>query len=85
MLPLVSREVAGQVSHMMSDTGKITDSWMGMAESNMVLFERLTDIATVAAASDKERGEMFLRGAMYVWEALRVQDEVDDMNNQWGL
>ena len=85
MLPIVSDEVAGQVSRMMSDTGKVTNSWMGMAEGNMVLFEKLTDIATVAAASDRERGEMFLRGAMYVWEALRVQDEVNDMNDQWGL
>ena len=58
MLPIVSDEVAGQVSRMMSDTGK---------------------------ATDRERGEMFLRGAMYVWEALRVQDEVNDMNDQWGL
>ena len=85
MLPIVSEEVAARVSNVMSDTGKVTDSWLDMAESNMVLFERLTDIATVAAGNSREKGEMFLRGAMYVWEALRVQDEVNDMNDQWGL
>jgi len=85
MLPIVSEEVAARVSTIMGETDKVADSWLDMAESNMVLFEKLTDIAIVAAASSREKGEMFLRGAMFVWESLRVQDEVNDMNDQWGL
>tara|TARA_R110000751_G_scaffold304606_1_gene420194 strand:- start:852 stop:1109 length:258 start_codon:yes stop_codon:yes gene_type:complete len=85
MLPTVSEEVAAQVSTIMGETNRVADSWLDMAESNLVLFEKLTDIAVVASASSREQGEMFLRGAMFVWESLRVQDEVNDMNDQWGL
>ncbi len=69
----------------MREPDKISDSWLEMAASNQELFENITDIATVASANKRERGEMFLRGAMYVWECLRVQDEVDDMNQEWGI
>jgi hypothetical protein len=85
MLPTVSEEVAAQVSTIMGETNRVADSWLDRAESNLVLFEKLTDIAVVASASSREQGEMFLRGAMFVWESLRVQDEVNDMNDQWGL
>ena len=85
MLPVVSEEVAARVSTIMGETDRVADSWIDMAESNLVLFEKLTDIAVVASGSSREQGEMFLRGAMFVWESLRVQDEVNDMNDQWGL
>ena len=85
MLPKVSEEVASQVMKIMGKTDKISDSWLEMATSNEDLFENITDIAAVASAHKRERGEMFLRGAMFVWECLRVQDEVDDMNQEWGI
>ncbi len=85
MLPVVSAEVAAQIMKIMREPDKISDSWLEMAASNQELFENITDIATVASANKRERGEMFLRGAMYVWECLRVQDEVDDMNQEWGI
>lgn len=85
MLPIVSEEVVSQVTKIVGKTSKVSDSWISMAESNLILFEKLTDVAVVAAGSGREKGEMFLRGAMFVWEALRVQDEVNDMNDQWGL
>ena len=47
--------------------------------------KNITDIAAVASVHKREKGEMFLRGAMFVWECLRVQDEVDDMNQEWGI
>tara|TARA_R100000005_G_C4851753_1_gene117741 strand:- start:275 stop:532 length:258 start_codon:yes stop_codon:yes gene_type:complete len=85
VLPVVSAEVAAQIMKIMREPDKISDSWLEMAASNQELFENITDIATVASANKRERGEMFLRGAMYVWECLRVQDEVDDMNQEWGI
>ena len=85
MLPVVSAEVAAQIMKIMREPDKISDSWLEMATSNEDLFENITDIAAVASMDKRERGEMFLRGAMYVWECLRVQDEVDDMNQEWGI
>ena len=85
MLPVVSAEVAAQIMKIMREPDKISDSWLEMAVSNQDLFENITDIAAVASTHKRERGEMFLRGAMYVWECLRVQDEVDDMNQEWGI
>jgi hypothetical protein len=85
VLPVVSAEVAAQIMKIMREPDKISDSWLEMAVSNQDLFENITDIAAVASAHKRERGEMFLRGAMYVWECLRVQDEVDDMNQEWGI
>ena len=84
MLPRVSEEVASQVMKIMRETDRISDSWLDMAENNKELFENITDIAAVASVHKREKGEMFLRGAMFVWECLRVQDEVDDMNQEWG-
>tara|TARA_R100000152_G_C6747789_1_gene171366 strand:+ start:22 stop:279 length:258 start_codon:yes stop_codon:yes gene_type:complete len=85
VLPVVSAEVAAQIMKIMREPDKISDSWLEMAVSNQDLFENITDIAAVASVHKRERGEMFLRGAMYVWECLRVQDEVDDMNQEWGI
>tara|TARA_B100001564_G_C20423529_1_gene571205 strand:+ start:250 stop:507 length:258 start_codon:yes stop_codon:yes gene_type:complete len=85
MLPRVSEEVASQVMKIMRETDRISDSWLDMAENNKELFENITDIAAVASVHKREKGEMFLRGAMFVWECLRVQDEVDDMNQEWGI
>ncbi len=85
MLPVVSAEVAAQIMKIMREPDKISDSWLEMAVSNQDLFENITDIAAVASMHKRDKGEMFLRGAMYVWECLRVQDEVDDMNQEWGI
>tara|TARA_Y100001938_G_C8088390_1_gene433501 strand:- start:237 stop:482 length:246 start_codon:yes stop_codon:yes gene_type:complete len=81
----VSAEVAAQIMKIMREPDKISDSWLEMAVSNQDLFENITDIAAVASMHKRDKGEMFLRGAMYVWECLRVQDEVDDMNQEWGI
>jgi len=56
-----------------------------MIEQNRELFISREEVAVTAAAKEYMNGEMFLRGAMCVWEALRVQDEVDDMNDKWGI
>ena len=56
-----------------------------MIEQNSTLFTSLEEVAIRAAAKEYMNGEMFLRGAMCVWESLRVQDEVDDMNDKWGI
>tara|TARA_R100000700_G_C3158507_1_gene135093 strand:- start:668 stop:925 length:258 start_codon:yes stop_codon:yes gene_type:complete len=85
VLPVVSAEVAAQIMKIMREPDKISDSWLEMAVSNQDLFENITDIAAVASMHKRDKGEMFLRGAMYVWECLRVQDEVDDMNQEWGI
>ena len=84
MLPEVSKEVIAGVVKGVSDAQKVRDSWEAMLENNAILFTYITEVAATIASVDKARGEMFLRGAMGVCETLRVQDEVDEMNRNWG-
>ena len=85
MLPEVSKEVADEVFTALVNPENVRSSWREMIEQNRALFISLEEVAVTAAAKEYMNGEMFLRGAMCVWEALRVQDEVDDMNDKWGI
>lgn len=85
MLPEVSKEVADEVFTALVNPENVRSSWREMIEQNRALFISLEEVAVTAAAKEYMNGEMFLRGAMCVWESLRVQDEVDDMNDKWGI
>ena len=85
MLPEVSKEVADEVFTALVNPENVRSSWREMIEQNRELFISLEEVAVTAAAKEYMNGEMFLRGAMCVWESLRVQDEVDDMNDKWGI
>lgn len=85
MLPSVSKEVIEGVLKGVGDSEKVRASWEEMIENNTLLFTFITEAAVKASLSERVKGEMFLRGAMSVWETLRVQDEVDEMNRDWGL
>ena len=85
MLPEVSKEVAREVFIALVNPENVRSSWREMIEQNSTLFTSLEEVAIRAAAKEYMNGEMFLRGAMCVWEALRVQDEIDDMNDKWGV
>ena len=82
MLPEVTKEVANEVFAALVNPENVRTSWREMIEQNRELFISLEEVAITAAAKEYMNGEMFLRGAMCVWESLRVQDEVDD--NQQG-
>ena len=85
MLPEVTKEVANEVFAALVNPENVRASWREMIEQNRTLFTSLEEVAITAAAKEYMNGEMFLRGAMCVWESLRVQDEVDDMNDKWGI
>jgi len=85
VLPEVSKEVADEVFTALVNPENVRSSWREMIEQNRALFISLEEVAVTAAAKEYMNGEMFLRGAMCVWESLRVQDEVDDMNDKWGI
>ena len=85
MLPEVSLEVVKEIMRAANDSKRIRMSWEEMITHNPALFTCITELAVRESLTEQIRGEMFLRGAMYIWEALRVQDEVNDMNDQWGL
>ena len=85
MLPEVTKEVANEVFAALVNPENVRTSWREMIEQNRALFISLEEVAITAAAKEYMNGEMFLRGAMCVWESLRVQDEVDDMNDKWGI
>ena len=84
MLPTVSVEVISEVLSGAGDQEKIRTSWEEMIKSNPALFTCITEIAVRESLKEKVRGEMILRGAMFVWETLRVQEEIDEMNREWG-
>ena len=85
MLPVISVEVITEVLKGAGDQEKIRNSWEKMIIDNPALFTCITEIAIRESLKDHIRGDLFLRGAMCVWEALRVQDEIDEMNEEWGI
>ena len=85
MLPEVSVEVITEILDSARDQDKIRTSWEEMIKENAALFTCVTEIAVRESLIERIRGEMVLRGAMLVWESLRIQDEIDEMNQQWGI
>ena len=85
MLPEVSVEVISEVLKGAGDQEKIRNSWEEMIKNNPALFTCITEIAVRESLKEEIRGEMILRGAMLAWESLRVQDEIDEMNREWGV
>ena len=85
MLPEVSVEVITEILDSARDQDKIRTSWEEMIKENAALFTCVTEIAVRESLIENIRGEMVLRGAMLVWESLRIQDEIDEMNQQWGI
>ena len=84
MLPVVSTEVITEVISGVGDAEKVRRSWEEMIENNPALFACITEVATKTALDNRVGGEMVLRGAMCVWETLRIQEEIDEMNREWG-
>ena len=82
MLPVVSRRVAELVSDRIN-AGAVKESWEKMVLENQELFVNIT--AAVKTIKGKPQKEAFLRGAYCVWELLRTQDEINEMNREWGI
>lgn len=82
MLPRVSRRVSDLVLDGIS-IGKVKESWEVMIAENQELFVSVTSVVeTIEGNSQKEA---FLRGAYCVWELLRTQEEINEMNKEWGI
>lgn len=83
MLPIVSKPLIHSVLDSVKDKDFVESSWTDMLLENAELF-------TVVSKSAKQfpiktSQEAFLRGAFLMWALLHKQDEVDDMDKNWGL
>jgi hypothetical protein len=85
VLPEVSLGVIKEILTAAYDSKRIRMSWEEMIRDNPALFTCITELAVKESLIDQIRGEMFLRGAMCVWESLRVQEEINEMNEEWGV
>lgn len=84
MLPKVSAAALRESMQLINDSGSIRDKWENIAIKNTALFLCLTDISKIAMEKDPKAAEMFLRGSLITYEALRIQSEIDDLEEQWG-
>jgi len=84
MLPKVSAAALKESMQLVNDGSAIKDKWETIAFENTTLFLCLTDISKIAMKKDPKAAEMFLRGCLITYEALRVQEEIDDLEEQWG-
>ena len=82
MLPVVSRRVTELVFDRIG-AGEVKESWEKMIVENQELFVSIT--AAVKSIKGKPQKESFLRGAYCVWELLRTQEEINEMNREWGI
>ena len=84
MLPKVSAAALKESMQLVNDGSAIKDKWETIAFENTTLFLCLTDISKIAMEKDPKVAEMFLRGSLITYEALRIQAEIDDLEEQWG-
>lgn len=84
MLPKVSAAALKESMQLVSDGASIREKWETIAFENTALFLCLTDISKIAMEKDPKAAEMFLRGCLITYESLRIQSEIDDLEEQWG-
>ena len=83
MLPKVTKPLIDSVLDSAKDKDFIEASWTDMLLENTELFTIISSSAKVFPLKTSQ--EAFLRGAFLMWALLHKQDEVDDMNESWGI
>ena len=83
MLPIVNKEIINSIKDNAKDIEFIKSSWIEMAMENIDLFDAVSDSSKQFPTRSSQ--EAFLRGAFLAWVLLYKQDEVDDMNKNWGV
>tara|TARA_R110002020_G_scaffold467327_1_gene690817 strand:- start:2406 stop:2609 length:204 start_codon:yes stop_codon:yes gene_type:complete len=61
----------------------IEDGWVDMLIKNPELFSSVVGYSKLLRLKSSQ--EAFLRGAFLSWVLLYKQDEVNDMNENWGV
>jgi|TARA_R100000152_G_C6665079_1_gene102932 hypothetical protein len=84
MLPEVKKEIINTFKRDFESDKLVfgRKKWVKMALENKELFLSLSDAAD--QIEDRQQAERFLRGAFYVYSMLDAQQEVDDLEKNWG-
>ena len=83
-IPRVSRELVETKAKQQLDIAKIKEAWIDMALENPYLFSAVSNTAQ-AISEERSVQNGFLKGAYLVWSLLKTQEQVNQMNEDWGF
>jgi hypothetical protein len=83
MLPIVTKELVSSLLESAKDRTFVESTWVEMSIENLELFSAISDSTDVFTSRLSK--EAFLRGAFLTWLLLYKQDEVNDMDENWGV
>ena len=83
-IPRVSRELVETKAKQQLDIAKIKEAWIDMALENPYLFSAVSNTAQVIS-EERSVQNGFLKGAYLVWSLLKTQEQVNQMNEDWGF
>ena len=83
-IPRVSRELVETRAKEKLDIDKIKEAWVDMALENPYLFSAVSNTAQ-AISEERPVQNGFLKGAYLVWSLLKTQEQVNQMNDDWGF
>jgi hypothetical protein len=83
-IPRVSRELVETRAKEQLDIDKIKEAWIDMALENPYLFSAVSNTAQ-AISEERPVQNGFLKGAYLVWSLLKSQEQVNQMNDDWGF
>jgi len=83
MLPKIKKGVIDSLQRSSKDKSFIRDCWAEMMITDKELFDCITD--TCEKIPTRQMKEGFLRGCWLVASLYKIQDEVDEMDENWGI
>lgn len=83
-IPRVSRELVETKAKEQLDIDAIKEAWVDMALENPYLFSAVSNTAQVIS-EERSVQNGFLKGAYLVWSLLKTQEQVNQMNEDWGF
>ncbi len=83
MLPSITKQLVESVRKSMKEEDFIEEAWVDMLFENPELFSSIVGYSKLLHLKSSQ--EAFLRGAFLSWVLLYKQDEVNDMNENWGV
>ena len=83
-IPKINRELVERKSKESLDIDKIKEAWVRMSLENPYLFSAISDtVQSISTDTKVQNG--FLKGAYLIWSLLNDQEEIDEMNENWGF
>ena len=83
-IPRVSRELVETKAKEQLDIDAIKEAWVDMALENPYLFSAVSNTSQ-AVSEERSVQNGFLKGAYLVWSLLKTQEQVNQMNEDWGF